>query len=251
MSAGVEQRGAVSWLLTHACAHHATPPPPSALARRSLTLASGARHTARYAVVTVPLGVLKKAGALTFAPPLPPANQAGIAALGMGLYEKVVLVFDRAWWSPTTAAQFLERISGAADGAWAETMNLQPVLGERVGCGLGSWFKLTNQPRSHARSLPDPAAASSPAPAPASAGQPILVAFNAAEYATKLEAKSDAQAVGEIMALLRKMFGSAVPAAPRDSFVTRWGGDPFSYGSFSYAKAPMVGWAPFVASHIK
>ena len=82
------------------------------------------------------------------------------------------------------------------------------------------------------------------------AGLPILVAFNAAEYAAKLEAKSDAQTVAEIMAILRKMYANA-PAAPRDFVVTRWGADPFSYGSYSYTKAPTVGWGQFAATRAK
>lgn len=44
-------------------------------------------------IVTVPLGVLKR-GSISFSPPLPAAKQAAIAALGMGLLDKVALVFD-------------------------------------------------------------------------------------------------------------------------------------------------------------
>ena len=53
----------------------------------------------RHVIVTVPLGVLKK-GSITFSPPLPAAKQAAIAALGMGLLDKVALVFriDDIFW---------------------------------------------------------------------------------------------------------------------------------------------------------
>ena len=49
--------------------------------------------TARAAIVTVPLGVLK-AGAIRFAPALPPGHQAAVERLGFGRYEKLVLSFD-------------------------------------------------------------------------------------------------------------------------------------------------------------
>lgn len=50
-------------------------------------------------VVTVPLGVLK-AGAITFEPALSVDRQAAIDRLEMGNLEKVLLVFDEAFWTP-------------------------------------------------------------------------------------------------------------------------------------------------------
>ncbi len=59
----------------------------------------GERETisADYAIVTLPLGVLK-ARTVHFDPPLPPEKQAAIERLGMGSLEKVVLRFPRQWW---------------------------------------------------------------------------------------------------------------------------------------------------------
>lgn len=48
-------------------------------------------------LVTVPLGVLK-ADAISFDPPLPAAKQHAIRALGMGVYNKLYLRFDRQFW---------------------------------------------------------------------------------------------------------------------------------------------------------
>ena len=56
-------------------------------------------HEASYAIVTVPLGVLK-AGSITFKPPLPSAKLGAIQRLDMANLEKVVLVFDEPFWSP-------------------------------------------------------------------------------------------------------------------------------------------------------
>ena len=49
-------------------------------------------------IVTVPLGVLQ-AGAITFEPALPADKTAAIGRLGVGTYEKVILVFDQDFWS--------------------------------------------------------------------------------------------------------------------------------------------------------
>lgn len=53
--------------------------------------------TADYAIVTVPLGVLK-AGLIAFAPPLPDWKQEAIRRLGMGSLDKVILRFPHRWW---------------------------------------------------------------------------------------------------------------------------------------------------------
>src|SRR3954447_8357109 len=54
-----------------------------------------------HVVVAAPLGVLK-AGAIGFAPGLPPAKSTAIARLGFGVVEKVAMVFDSAFWSDLT-----------------------------------------------------------------------------------------------------------------------------------------------------
>lgn len=41
------------------------------------------------------------------------------------------------------------------------------------------------------------------------AGKPVLVAFNAAQYATQLEQKTAAQVKDEYMGVLKKLFGAA------------------------------------------
>lgn len=58
---------------------------------------NGEAEEGTHAVVTVPLGVLKR-GSLTFSPALPAARTAAIARLGFGYFEKVALCFDRPFW---------------------------------------------------------------------------------------------------------------------------------------------------------
>lgn len=68
-------------------------------------------------------------------------------------------------------------------------------------------------------------------------GLPVLCGFNAAKYAQGLEMKSDTQVISEAMAVLRKIWPSA--PNPIKSYVTKWGKDPFSRGSYSYTTPRM------------
>lgn len=67
--------------------------------------------------------------------------------------------------------------------------------------------------------------------------QPILMAFNAADFGTALEGWSDEQIVAQAMETLRKMFGDKI-LDPESFQITRWIADPFAYGSYSF---PAVG----------
>ena len=64
-------------------------------------------------------------------------------------------------------------------------------------------------------------------------GQPILLAFNAAEYGRFLEELADEEIVASAMDTLRGIFGSNIPE-PTDWLITRWGSDPFAGGSYSH-----------------
>ena len=62
--------------------------------------------------------------------------------------------------------------------------------------------------------------------------QPILMMFNAGAYGVQTEAMTDTEVVSEALAALVDMYGSVPP--PKDALITRWGSDPWSYGSYSY-----------------
>jgi len=66
-------------------------------------------------------------------------------------------------------------------------------------------------------------------------GQPILIAFNAAEYGRAVEQLSDAEQVAQALKVLRVMFGAEVPE-PEHYVITRWASDPFAYGSYTYLR---------------
>jgi lysine-specific histone demethylase 1 len=63
---------------------------------------------------------------------------------------------------------------------------------------------------------------------------PVLIALVAGEAATIMESVSDDVIVGRCMAVLRNIFGSNNVLTPKETVVTRWRGDPWSKGSFSY-----------------
>ena len=63
--------------------------------------------------------------------------------------------------------------------------------------------------------------------------QPILLGFNAGSFASTLEAYSDAQTVSSAMSVLRAIYGASVPD-PVGYKITRWGKNPFSFGSYSF-----------------
>lgn len=54
--------------------------------------------TADAAIVTVPLGVLKRQDGLVFQPPLPAKKRAAIERLGFGCLNKVVMLFPHCFW---------------------------------------------------------------------------------------------------------------------------------------------------------
>ena len=91
-----------------------------------VTTASGV-FAANRVVVTLPLGVLK-AGAVSFQPALPARKLEAIRKLGMGVLDKLVLRFDRAFWD---RAEVLQSVSESR-GEWAEMLNWHAVTDQPI-----------------------------------------------------------------------------------------------------------------------
>ncbi len=66
-----------------------------------------------------------------------------------------------------------------------------------------------------------------------STGQPVLVGFNAAAMAERIEGLDDRATTASAMQALRAMFGTAIPD-PVASQITRWRQDPFARGAYSF-----------------
>lgn len=71
-------------------------------------------------------------------------------------------------------------------------------------------------------------------------GEPILLAFNAAEYGREIEELSDEEIISDVMLVLEKIYGEDIPN-PNGYLITRWGSDEFSGGSYSYTAAGATG----------
>ena len=65
-------------------------------------------------------------------------------------------------------------------------------------------------------------------------GKPMLAALCAPGLSRSLEVTPDGDVVASLLRALRRVYGAAVPAAPRHAIVTRWGRDPHALGSHSY-----------------
>ena len=87
--------------------------------RITLTTAAGGTFTARRVIVTVPLGVLQHK-VITFVPPLPAVNQKAINTLGMGLLNKLTLVFPRVFWTDDAKVEVINRVAPLGDGVLDE-----------------------------------------------------------------------------------------------------------------------------------
>lgn len=94
----------------------------------AVTLADGSVLTADHVVVTVPLGVLK-ARDIAFGEALAAERVAAIATLGMGLYNKCWLRFDRVAWPDDV--DWIEWI-GPEDGVWSQWFSLTQATGAPV-----------------------------------------------------------------------------------------------------------------------
>ncbi|MBQ0937761.1 flavin monoamine oxidase family protein [Ideonella paludis] len=64
-------------------------------------------------------------------------------------------------------------------------------------------------------------------------GKPVLLGFNAADTAQRMETQSDEATVASAMQTLRTIFGPQTPQ-PKAWAISRWGADPWSRGSYSF-----------------
>lgn len=81
--------------------------------------------SARTALVTVPLGVLK-AGSIEFLPPLPDAVAGPISRLGMGVFNKIFIQFPKRFWNDDS---YVLRALGEAGGHWHSWYDVSAVSG--------------------------------------------------------------------------------------------------------------------------
>jgi monoamine oxidase len=187
---------------------------PSSSRGVAVRLQNGTALSAKFAITTLPLGVLKQGG-VKFSPGLSTEKTNAIAKLGMGLLNKIALVYDRPF--------FLQAGAGGVDNpslvSWfapftAASNPRPPAEGDAY-----EWWN-------HAKFWP---------------GSNAVIMLLGADTAQKWEAlnptlttaQRDALLAQKADALFRQLFPSST-AVLRESLVTRWSTDPFTYGSYSY-----------------
>lgn len=152
--------------------------------------------SAKYCIMTVPLGVLK-ANTIQFQPPLPLPKQDAIKNVGFGTTAKVVLVFEKAFWPLKTqvfANVSKSRTVAQERGKFPTLINLYPAT-----------------------------------------GNPVLVAYAEGKYVMEEMNKYDDETIiRQVMDTVKIIFGKESTPEPIESFVTRWGTDPYSRGTYSY-----------------
>jgi len=182
----------------------------SSFPRVEVRTKSGLTFDADAVVCTLPLGVLAisdgETGHIQFSPPLPKRKKEAINRIGFGRYNKCALSFPYIFWN--SADDFIGVIGC-------------PVAGTNIlFCNVSVMHDL-----------------------------PCIVMIYGGSYAQEMENLTDQVVVGECMEVLRRVYGGKrrkkggqvtesmenknVPN-PIDSFVSRWGTDPFARGSFSY-----------------
>ncbi|XP_065870319.1 protein FLOWERINGUS D isoform X2 [Euphorbia lathyris] len=145
------------------------------------------------ALCTVPLGVLKN-GSIKFIPELPQRKLDGIKRLGYGLLNKVAMLFPSVFWESD----------------------------------LDTFGHLTEESSSRGEFFLFYSYSTV-------AGDPLLIALVAGEAAHKFESMPPTDAVTKVLQILKGIYepkGITVPD-PIQTVCTRWGSDPFTFGSYS------------------
>lgn len=169
----------------------------------------GSRVEADFVVSTIPLGVLKHPGSVTFDPPLPQWKQDVIRRMGFGVLNKVVLVYNEPFWDTS------RNIFGVLrDAASRHSLNQGDYAASRGR--FFQWFNVSD-----------------------TTGLPCLVALMAGNAGFDTERESNNALVEEATSVLRSVFGRGVPD-PVEVIVTRWESDKFARGSYSSSGPDML-----------
>ncbi|CAG8906097.1 unnamed protein product [Penicillium egyptiacum] len=166
----------------------------------------GEKFLADHVVFTGSLGVLKQQK-IKFEPPLPDWKRGAIDRLGFGIMNKVILVFEEAFWD-TKRDMF---------GLLREPKNPASMVQEDYAANRGRFYLFWNVMKT--------------------TGLPCLIALMAGDAAHQAESTSDEEIITEVTGQLRNVFKHTTVPEPLETIITRWGQDPFTYGSYSYVAA--------------
>ena len=166
----------------------------------------GETFEADHIVFTGSLGVLKHRS-IEFNPPLPDWKTEAIDRLGFGVMNKLVLVFNEAFWDTERDMFGLLR-----DSTIPHSMNQEDYAQNR-----GRFYLFWNCIQS--------------------TGLPVLIGLMAGDAAFQAEKSTDKEIIDEAVSQLRNIFKHTRVPDPLETIVTRWAGDKFTYGTYSYVAA--------------
>ncbi|KAL9093833.1 MAG: hypothetical protein Q9165_003756 [Trypethelium subeluteriae] len=168
-----------------------------------ITCSNGETLEADQVVLTVPLGVIKE-GDMKFSPPLPEWKIGAIERLGFGLLNKVVLVYEEAFWDEDQDMFGLLNQS-QVDGS----INPQDYSARR-----GRFYLFWNCVKT--------------------SGRPVLIALMAGQAAYDTESTENHELIREVTDRLSRNFSPKPVPEPSEVIVTRWRKDPWARGTYSY-----------------
>ncbi|KAL5340788.1 flavin-containing amine oxidoreductase-domain containing protein [Aspergillus crustosus] len=154
-------------------------------------------------VYTGSLGTLKHRS-VQFTPALPGWKQGAIDRLGFGVMNKIILTFDKPFWD-TERDMF---------GLLREPNNRESMAQEDYAANRGRFYLFWNCIKT--------------------TGLPVLIALMAGDAAHQAERTPDAEIIAEVMSQLRNVFKHAAVPDPLETIITRWAGDKFTRGTYSY-----------------
>lgn len=199
-------------------------------------------YTAKQVVCSLPLGILQHhssqhtAPALLFVPPLSPEKQTAIHSLGFGTLDKIMLVYEKAWWVEEPYVSILKKglfrqpfTTGIDDkdhdGKENDLTAPDTIMGfteELSGIEIGDDGTLSSGLRVLSVINLDNLT-----------GFPVLSAFVSCANAIQVESMTNEQAGAVVHRALTSWLGIE-PMKPVGIHVTRWATDDFSRGSYSH-----------------
>jgi hypothetical protein len=230
------------------------------VAARALTPGGGELTVdADAAVVALPLGVLKS-GDVAFDPPISHAKRAAVARMGFGLLNKVVLEFEKAFWSAEEGRDFFGLVRGGVAREGSVGSGGCEAGGESRGECFMFWNLQARAPTAHMFMIPGSGHNTTSAlrTQQECTGRAVLLGLRAGDAAHESETRSDDVVVARARAALLTIFKHVPPhvhvhvtryvtrhsrcLCPPDVVSSgnggrRWGAEEFSRGSYSFIRA--------------
>ena len=167
----------------------------------------GGSYSAKTAICTIPLGVLKTLPESTFEPVLPPRMQEAIQGTHVGVLEKLVLHYPTAWW-PNAQTVGSYTFLPTSTTAPTESSSPKEILAASTLVSANSFCP----------TLPNPHAT-------------LLTYFSETPARLLLRHSPEIVAKAFHQFLISRFAPSTPPPAPIEYELTNWLTDPFSYGA--------------------